>query len=391
MTFGGDGLVPATLDVRRVRYRKYAYAILAATVVVIALLPCAQLILALRLLLAIRRLALGDMGKDLPVEVKVIHHNMDGKELEALLYRHSGNLPSRAIVLSPGISELGSHHPQLVALSRFLANCGFLVITPDFEKFQKFQISAEPVEEIVAWYRTVPALEEGRQVRQVGLAGISFSGTLALIAAARPELRDSAAFVLGIGAYYNLLEMMPEWFSPETIRPGFPYHATRFYARWLVMLAASEMLGSSADRQFIDGVLVDLLRQESVPPAPIGLSPAAHRWYRLAVEGNQADEELAGQIENSLRPSLYQKLDPSQAVRELRCPVFLVHGAYDDLIPPDQSRALSRNIVQAKSYLMITPFLTHTHAPRTPISWRQKVTAVSSAFAFLFDFARAAG
>ncbi len=371
----------------RRRHFKWLFVILAVAAVMIAVLPCAQLVLALRLLSAVRSLALGDAGKGLSVEEKVIHHGMDGKELEALLYRPAGELPKRAVILSPGISELGSRHPQLVALSRFLADAGFLVITPDFEKFRKFQISAEPVEEIVSWYKTVPTLEEGRRVRQVGLAGISFSGTLALIAAARPELRDSVAFVLGIGAYYNLLEMMTEWFSPETLMPGSSYHATRFYARWLIMLAASEMLPSSDDRQFIDGVLVNLLRQQSVPPLKVGLSPGAQRWYRLAVDGDQPDEELEGQIESSLRANLYQQLDPRRALQELRCPVFLIHGAYDDLIPSDQSRELTQNLVQVKSRLMITPFLTHTHTPQTPLSWRQKIVAVWSAFVFLYDFA----
>ncbi len=253
-------MVKDTSEPGRRQPLKWSIVVLAAATVLIAILPWSQAILALRLLSAVRRLALADPGTGLRVEEKVIHHGMDGRELEALLYRPSGELPKRAIILSPGISELGSRHPQLVALSRFLADCGFLVITPDFEKFRKFQISAEPVEEIVSWYRTIPTLEEGRRVRQLGLAGISFSGTLALIAAARPEVRDSAAFVLGIGAYYNLLEMMPEWFSPETMMPGSSYHATRFYARWLIMLAASGMLGPSDDRQFIDGVLLDLLR-----------------------------------------------------------------------------------------------------------------------------------
>ena len=67
------------------------------------------------------------------------------------------------------------------------------------------------------------------------------------------------------------------------------------------------------------------------------------RWYALALmKENQTDAELVAKIEQHLTLRIYPQLDPDDAVNHLRCPAFLIHGAYDDLIPPEESMELHR-------------------------------------------------
>jgi pimeloyl-ACP methyl ester carboxylesterase len=367
----------------------WVIAIIVLASAAIAYVPLANLAFAVRLAWIARSLAQGSPGDDLHIQQTKVQRRMGTLDVDALTYRTGGSEPKRALVLVAGISELGCYHPQLTALSRQLAERGFLVVTPDIPVFRRLQISAEPIDQIAFWYRQVPTLEGGRQVGQIGLAGISFSATLSLIAAARPEIRNDVAFCLGIGPYYDLQRCFQGWFASGPVTMGEGYYPTRFYAKWLVMKAALNMLSAARDRQFLRNVLLDLLLQKQVPPADPDLTPEGLRWYRLAImREDQSDEELSRAIYDYLAPILFRQLQPTKAAVEVRCPVFLLHGAYDDLIPPEESREMQQHIIGAPCYLLVSPFLTHTQPFNRPFTWSKKVEALKDSLAFFYRFAR---
>jgi pimeloyl-ACP methyl ester carboxylesterase len=263
---------------------------------------------------------------------------------------------------------------------------GFLVLTPDIEIFRDFQISAEPIDQIVFWCNQVPGLEGSSEVKKTGLAGISYSGTLALMAAARPEIRDRLAFVIGIGAYYDLVRCTREWFAAEASEN--PRYPTRFYAKWIVMLSALEMMRSDRERAFLHEVLDSLILQKKTPAPDEKLTPEGECWYQLAImKSDQSDPKLEQDIEEYLFTHIYPDLNPEPALDKINCPVFLVHGAYDDLIPARESLELHRRV--AGSCLLVSPFLTHTHASDAVLSTGQKIRAVLDLLRFCYHFSRA--
>jgi pimeloyl-ACP methyl ester carboxylesterase len=370
--------------------RKGLWVILTALLllVVLAIDPVIDLLTAARLLRAVAALASGSSGLDLPVREMRVRADLDGREVEAAVYYPSSKPARRALIFVPGISELGSNHPKLIALARSLADAGFLVVTPDVVPLRNFEISPEPIRQIVFWYRRIPSLEAGRAVQSVGVGGVSFSGTLALIAAARPEIRDSVRFVLGIGCYNDLPALTRQWFQPEPAGESTRY-PTRFYAKWIMMLAALDLIQEQTERQFLKQVLLAQLTQGKAPEAPANLGAQAARWYDVAVGWNYIDGNvIARQVEEHLAPSLLRQLDPAPALAEIRCPVFLVHGGYDDLIPSAESQELRRSITRAKCHLLISPFISHTHAWDQPLTWSQRFAAALQTGGFLYRFAR---
>jgi fermentation-respiration switch protein FrsA (DUF1100 family) len=86
---------------------------------------------------------------------------------------------------------------------------------------------------------------------------------------------------------------------------------------------------------------------------------------------------------------LYTQVTPDRAATDVRCPVFLVHGAQDDLIPPEESRRLHQRI-GARSCLLVSPFLTHTHPNDKPISRAETSEAILDMLIFFYRFARVA-
>jgi pimeloyl-ACP methyl ester carboxylesterase len=359
---------------------------LAAGLLIICILlvqPLMHAVFAVRLALSLQKLALGSAEQFPGVKEAKLRRRMGTQDYDALLYYPAKSPATSAMVLVAGLSELGCYHPRLVALSRLLADQGMLVVTPDIREFREFQISPGPMNQILFWHKQVPGLEGGGKVQTTGLAGISFSGTLALIAAAKPEVRDHVGFVVAIGPYSNLLRCTRGWFAAGPITVSGDYYPTRFYAKWIVMLAALGMLESDSDRLFLHGVLDNLLLQKKVPPPAADLTPEGARWYALAtMKENQTDAELFRKIEQHLVTNIYPQLDPEEALRSLRCPAFFIHGAYDDLIPPEESIELHRRV--SRSYLLMSPFLTHTHPTDKPLSWRQKAKAALDTLAFSY-------
>jgi len=359
-------------------------------VAVVSYVPATRLITAARLIAVVRRVASADSRGNPAIHEERIIRRMGDSEKEGIVYRPPLSSPESAVVLVAGVSELGCDHPNLIALSRALAGAGFLVLTPDIKMLREFRIYPPPLDEISFWLHEVRNVEGGQKLRRVGLAGISFSGTLALIAAAEPRNRDLVTYVLGIGCFDDLTRCSRFWFDagPVTVGPG--YYPDRFYAKWIIMLAAVALLPAAEDREFLQVVLRNLLQQRGVPLPPDTLSEEGRRWYRLALlREDQADPQLAEQIETHMAAIVYPGLSTEQPAAEIHCPVFLAHGAYDDLIPPEESRRLQQKIVQARSYLLISPFVTHTHASETPMSLWIKISAAFDLLRFFYHLSAA--
>ena len=366
-------------------------AVLAAVLIAAALGlsgRAADLVLAGRMLLAVRTLAAGSPASEQGVERVSVHRPWGERSLEAVLYRPSSARPERAVVLVAGVSELGCFHPRLVALAHALARMGFAVLTPDIAMFRRYEVAPGALEELAFWTRAAPSLAEAPAVRQVGIIGISFSGTLAVMTAARPELRDSVRFVLAIGPYDDLAGVARGWFAPGpiTVEPG--RYPTRAYGKWIVMLQALDALPEPHDRAVLDASLRSLLAGRTLPPAA-GLGTEGGRWLRLAVgRETESDPELARAIEAHLA-RYYARMSPAQAAAEVRCPVFLAHGAFDDLIPSDESRRLAERL-PGRARLLVSPLLTHTHPLDRPLGWRDRLGAAAGMAPFFYALARAA-
>jgi dienelactone hydrolase len=362
--------------------------LLPLAILVYALTP--DLILSTRLLLGLRHLSAGEEGGTAASSRKLFSRAFHGRTVDGVLYAPRTASPKRGLVLVPGISELGCSHPQLVSLCRLLATNGFAVLTPDIESLRDFRIEPEAADQIVFWFTQFRSLPGTDRLTHIGVAGISFSGTLALIAAARPEIADSVAFVLGIGAYHDLADCADLWFAPGPVTVAEGSYPTKYYARWIIMLGALDLLPEPRDREYLDQALRSLLLQKEPPEAPAGMGREAARWLRLACAREDfSDPQLARDIISDVSARIVGRLSPDTAAASLKCPVFLAHGAYDDLIPPGESLALAAEI--ARSQVLISPFLTHTHPATQLMTTWERVKAVFEAFRFLHALVRTSG
>jgi hypothetical protein len=124
----------------------------------------------------------------------------------ARLYRPARH--SRTVLLAPGVHMDGIDETRLVGMAEDLAATGYGVVTvapPDLRQFRITPENTDVLEDAAKWIATRPELAADGKV---GLVGISFSGGLSIVAAGRPALRDSVAFVMSFGGHGDLIRVM---------------------------------------------------------------------------------------------------------------------------------------------------------------------------------------
>ncbi|MHC4954057.1 MAG: alpha/beta hydrolase family protein [Planctomycetota bacterium] len=254
-----------------------------------------------------------------------------------------------AILLVPGAVVDGIDDERFIALARAMAKQGFEVGTPCLPTLRTFEIHGYDPERIA----TI-ALEFAGD-RKVALAGISIGGSYSLVAAARPEMKDKLSCVFSFGGYADLPDLLELWMTaPPTDAQGVldPLHE----GRQLVLQGNKHRLDPGAY--------------------------AAAMASDAALTKEQADRLLA-----PIRKDL-EMLTPAAEGRVPACPVFLLHGKEDPIVPSTDAAVLRDHLKEngAKVRLLVTGLFSHVDAEgHRPSLWR-----VLPMLRFIAAFLRAA-
>ncbi len=103
-----------------------------------------------------------------------------------------------AILLVPGATPAGREDSRVVDVAASIASAGRTVVVPELEVYDEDLVPAD-VERLVS-----VGSELGGRHGAVTIAGLSFGGSLALVAAADEQLADHVALVATFGAYADL-------------------------------------------------------------------------------------------------------------------------------------------------------------------------------------------
>jgi hypothetical protein len=211
---------------------------------------------------------------------------------------------------------------------------------------------------------------------RVGLAGISFAGGLAIVAAGRPGIRDHVAFALSFGGHSNL---------PRTLRylctgrqPDGSERKPHDYGVVIILLGVADRLVPPEQVDplrrgiltFLEASHVDMVDRASAKTlfqrareTAAALPEPAGTLLRLVNERNVAalGLKLLPYIETiSDDPAL----SPDRSAPP-SAPVFLLHGADDNVIPAIESVLLGDYLRPHTTVdVLLTPLITHAEVDR---------------------------
>lgn len=285
---------------------------------------------------------------------------------------------AHTVLLTGGVHAKGIDEPRLMKLAGDMARGGTPVVTAEVPDLLKYRITpalTDTIEDAAIWVSSQPAFAPDGKI---GIFGVSFAGGLSISAAGRPRVRDHVAYVLSFGGHGDLVRTI----------------------RFL-------LTGRQADGQFRQphdyGVVVTLINAADrvVPPKQVEPLRAAIVTFLTASQLDMVDKAAAkvefdrakalqttmgepaatlmGYVNTRNVKALGERLlphldafanDPAlspELAPAVTAPVFLIHGADDNVVPAVESTYLTRALEgRAPVHLLITPLITHAEVDRAP-------------------------
>jgi len=272
--------------------------------------------------------------------------------------------PWPAIVFVNGATPLGRRHPHVRALAGGLARAGYLVLVPELPGLARGELTSETID---ATARVASEASARADVRggKTALLGVSSGGTLALLAAARPELRGRISVIGGMGAYVDVRTVLrlattgTYWSDGGSV----PYRTKPFLAlagaRSLVA-ALPEGRDRSHLRNELAGVETNARDPLAVLRAPterLG-RPARAVVALLANRNPDRFDELYARLPERVREAC-RRLSPLAFAARLRAPVILAAGDGDTYFPAADTARLAAGAPAG----VVTRVRTISHTP----------------------------
>jgi pimeloyl-ACP methyl ester carboxylesterase len=297
--------------------------------------------------------------------------------VRARLYVPRGVVRPPGMVLVHGIHHLGIDEPRLMNFARAAASDGFSVLTPEIAALADYHVdgaSISTIGESTAW------LQQRLGTGPVTIVGVSFAGGLSLLAACDPRYAPHIRALVLMGAYDNLGRVVRFLATSQAELPDGrmePYAAHDYGAAVFVYSHLDQFFPAS-DLAVAHDALRDWLWERP--------SDAQALFPRLSPPSRATMEILLARQIERLRPKLLDAIQaddfqlsaisPEGKLGALHTPVFLLHGATDDIIPSTESLWLEKEI--PKPYLrsaLITSAFSHVD-PDKHAGWTDQLRLV---------------
>jgi len=281
------------------------------------------------------------------------------------------------MVLVHGIHHLGIDEPRLMNFARAAASDGFSVLTPEIAALADYRVdgaSISTIGESSAW------LQQRLGTGPVTVVGVSFAGGLSLLAACDPRYAPHVRELVLMGAYDNLARVARFLATSQAEFPDGrmePY-AAHDYGAAVFVYSHIDQFFAATDLAVAHDALRDWLWERPSDAQALfpRLSPASRATMEilLARQIDRLRPILLGAIQAD--DSQLSAISPEGKLGALHAPVFLLHGATDDIIPSTESLWLEKEI--PRPYLraaLITPAFSHVDPDKHAV-WADQLRLV---------------
>ena len=301
-----------------------------------------------------------------PIVERVTYPTAAG-EAQGDLYHPPGSGPHPGVVVCLGVVPFGVDHPQVARLGEALARAGFAALlywSPAMRDRRLDPVDAESLALAYRWLIEWPAVDPARS----GFLGTCVGGAVALLAAARPEVRDRVAFVAAFAPYASVWTFARDVVARTRTRDHGP-------ERWDVdpltrdvfLRTLTAGLAPSEAQQLL--ALADAPDPPDQQPPDLDLSSAGHAVHRVLVASTAAEADAALHALSAPMQDRLTAMSPLATIDDVRAPLIaLGHDRDDGVIPVSESRRL-RDHLAARPGARYTEFHLFQHATpkRLPI------------------------
>jgi hypothetical protein len=270
---------------------------------------------------------------------------------EVDLYRPPTQGPHPGVVASFGVNPTGAPDARVAQMGNALARSGFAALLYWPPTARDIAIEPADVDELVSAFSALldqPTVDTSRS----GFCGICVGGAVALLASARPAIRERVAFVCAYAPYASMRTLAIE-IAGRTATPdarGTPWAVdpltwavyVRTVTGWLEP-AESQRLREAFEGQITwNATKTEVLHAPSRPIAGESLSADGRAALRLLSAGADDVEAALDGLPPAAR-DLLSTMSPISWLEDIAAPrIMVLHDRDDHVIPVDESRRLWR-------------------------------------------------
>ena len=307
-------------------------------------------------------------------------------ELRGRTYMPS-SVSGRPILLVPGVHAAGIDEPRLINFAREIAATGHPVLTAELTDLARYQITPRTTDMIEDsadwathyWARVMPARD-----RAAAIVGISFGGGLSVVAASR--MGGRVGWVMSFGGHGDLPRTLRYLctgiLADGRVRPPHDYGVV------IILLGvAARMVPAEQVEPLRQGILAFLnashLDMVDKPGAALEFERAKKLAETLPEPARTFMTWVNTRDVAHLGPALLPHvaaMGDDAALSPVRspapsAPVYLLHGADDNVIPATESEMLAADLRArgGRATQLSTPLITHAevdHPPAVGEIWR---------------------
>ncbi len=289
---------------------------------------------------------------------------LTGPDGSARAYRYEpeSHGPPMGMVLVHGVHYKGIDEPRLVRFAESLAQVGVTVLTPEIPSLADYRIDPSAVVAIGAAARSLH--DDLGADTQVGVLGISFAGSLALLAAADPVVGKDIGFVVTVGSYDDLARVCRFYATGTIERPDGSQVTLTPHEYGPVVWIYSHLpdFFPAEGREEVRASLRFWLHEErdKAREALATVPPESRKKLEVIYSGNLSSLDADIEADVDRHGDELAALSPHGHLEKLEVAVFALHGTDDHLIPPSETLWIAHDLAPGKlAMALITGALTH--------------------------------
>jgi dienelactone hydrolase len=284
------------------------------------------------------------------------------------------------MVVLHGVHHLGIDEPRLRGFARALAQACLKVLTPQLSSLADYRIEPAAIDEIGIATNWFSQQSHGR----TGILGLSFTGGLALAAAADPRYSDHTGFVVAVGAHSDLARVARFYVTGQSELPDGRVQKIepQQYGALILAFAHPEVFFPQKEIPKAKDCMRLWLSEEYTPARACGSGLSASSNVMMEALFQYKIERLRSRLlaEIEREKDTMARVSPAGRLSAIKAPVFLLHGENDGIIPPAETVWLAREVPQ--KYLrrvLISPAVGHVDPAQTSLRDQWKLVSFLAA------------
>ena len=285
--------------------------------------------------------------------------------VRARLYTPTNHPDAPALVVLHGVHYLGMDEPRLVAFATAMSSCGLRVLTPELPGIKDYQVDAHTIPTIgdTAKWMASQYIDQPYD-RAVGVMGLSFSGSLSLLAASNPEYRPYIKFVVAIGSQDEMARVAAFYRTGEDELPNGSEEALKPHEYGPLVIEYEHLsdFAPQPDLPALRAVLRAHLYEdnpgEAAALARLSPSQLAEATQLMDVNSPITRQRLAAAEARHVQDMA--GVSPHGHLAHLTTPVYLLHGAADNIIPSAETEWMESELPsETLKAALISPVISH--------------------------------